>query len=146
MGAPVKHPTEPGHNPSVAHEHTDANTRAITSFGITLAFAVIVVEIFLWWMFDHFASREARLSPPVSALISAQAPTEPPAPRLQGNPQLDMRQLRQAEDAVLNYYGWVDPDRGIVRIPIERAIDLIAWRGLPDFKAPAKRQASNQEP
>jgi hypothetical protein len=140
MEAPVKHPIEPGNNPSVAHEHTDADTRAITRFGIALAFAVIIVQVFLWWMFDHLSSREAKLSPPVPALITAQAPTEPPAPRLQGDPQLDMRKLREAEDAVLNHYGWVDPDRGIVRIPIERAIDLIAQRGLPDFKTQAKRQ------
>jgi hypothetical protein len=74
------------------------------------------------------------LSPPVPALIREQAPKEPPEPRLQGNPQVDMKQMLVEEDAVLHHYGWVDPDRGVVRIPIERAIELAGGRGLPQFQ------------
>lgn len=146
MEAPVNQPIEPENNPSVAHERSDANTRAITKFGIALVFTVIIAELFLWWLFDHLSSRAVRLNPPPSALIIQQAPKEPPEPRLQGNPQLDMRKLRQAEDAVLNHYAWVDPDHGIVRIPVQRAIDLIAQRGLPVFKAQAKPETSKMEP
>jgi DNA-binding GntR family transcriptional regulator len=36
-----------------------------------------------------------------------------------------------AETAILHSYGWVDRDAGIVRIPIERAIEILAERGLP---------------
>ena len=39
--------------------------------------------------------------------------------------------IRAAEDQILNSYGWVDRSKGIVRIPIDRAIDLLAKRGLP---------------
>ncbi len=39
--------------------------------------------------------------------------------------------LRPGEDAILNSYGWVDQKNGIARIPISRAIDIIAARGLP---------------
>ena len=45
--------------------------------------------------------------------------------------------MLQDEDSVLNHYGWVDPERGVVRIPIDRAIDVIATRGLPRFTASA---------
>ena len=38
----------------------------------------------------------------------------PPEPRLQTNPKQDLRDLRAAEDKVLNSYGWVDRNRGIV--------------------------------
>jgi hypothetical protein len=31
----------------------------------------------------------------------------------------------------LGGYGWVDEERGIVRIPIDRAIDIVARRGQP---------------
>jgi hypothetical protein len=55
----------------------------------------------------------------------------PPEPRLQISPQQDMRQMRAAEMAALHSYGWVDRQAGIVRIPIERAIELLAERGLP---------------
>ena len=118
-------------NPTVAHERTDADTRAITQFGIALALVVVLSQLALWWLFISFTRRESKLSPPVTALVRAQAPTEPPEPRLQANPQADMRTMREKEDTILNHYGWVDPNRGVVRIPIDRALDLVAEHGLP---------------
>jgi hypothetical protein len=35
------------------------------------------------------------------------------------------------QDEKLNSYGWIDRSNGIVQIPIERAMDLLAQRGLP---------------
>ena len=43
----------------------------------------------------------------------------------------EMMALRARQDAELNSYGWIDRSNGVVRIPIERAMDLIAQRGLP---------------
>src|SRR6266436_2558653 len=135
MEGPVNYPNEPESNPTVAHEETDADTHAITQFGIALALVLVLSQLGLWWLFNSFTRRESKLSPPVSALVRAQAPTEPPEPRLQANPQADMRTMREREETVLNHYGWVDPNRGVVRIPIDRALDLVAERGLPQFKA-----------
>ena len=39
--------------------------------------------------------------------------------------------MRRAEDALLKNYGWIDQKTGIVRIPVDRAIELLAKRGLP---------------
>ena len=131
----MNYPTERESNPTVAHEETDADARAITRFGIALVLILVLSQLALWWLFNSFTRRESKLSPPVSALVRAQAPTEPPEPRLQANPQADMRTMREREETVLNHYGWVDPNRGVVRIPIDRALDLVAERGLPQFKA-----------
>ena len=38
----------------------------------------------------------------------------------------DLRSLRAREDGELHSYGYVDKTRGVVRIPIERAMDLLA--------------------
>jgi hypothetical protein len=138
----MKHPIEPDNNPSVAHEHSDADARSITHFGIAITFLLVVSQLVLWWMFSSFSKREQKLSPPVPALIRTQAPKEPPEPRLQANPQSDMRQMVQEENEVLNHYGWVDPDRGVVRLPIARALDIVAQKGLPQFKATAETPAS----
>jgi hypothetical protein len=40
-----------------------------------------------------------------------------------------LRALRAAENAILEHYGWVDRDKGVVHIPIDRAMDLLAERG-----------------
>ncbi len=52
-------------------------------------------------------------------------------PALQANPAQDLMKMRAAEDAILNTYGWVDQSAGIVHIPIDQAIDLVAEQGLP---------------
>jgi len=44
---------------------------------------------------------------------------------------LDIWRLRANEDAVLNSYGWADRRAGTVRVPIDRAMDLLVERGLP---------------
>ncbi len=134
----MKPPIEPDNNPTVAHEPTDADSRSITQLGIAVTFFLIVSQLALWWVFSSFSKREQKLSPPVPAIIRTQAPKEPPEPRLQANPQSDLRKMRQEEDEVLNHYGWVDPDRGIVRLPIGRALDIVAQKGLPQFKATAE--------
>jgi hypothetical protein len=54
-----------------------------------------------------------------------------PTPRLQtddGNQ--DIVELHEREDLLLQNYTWADQTKGKVRIPIERAMELIAQRGL----------------
>jgi hypothetical protein len=63
-----------------------------------------------------------------------------PTPRVQtddGNQ--DVADLHAREDLLLDNYTWVDQSQGKVRIPIERAMQIIAQKGLP--VAPAVQQA-----
>jgi hypothetical protein len=60
----------------------------------------------------------------------------PPEPRLQIRPQADLEQVRANETAQLNGTGWIDRDRQVAHIPIDRAIDLLAQRGLPGWPSP----------
>ena len=39
--------------------------------------------------------------------------------------------MRAEEDRILNSYGWVDAQRGIVRIPIAQAMAMTVAQGLP---------------
>jgi hypothetical protein len=50
-------------------------------------------------------------------------------PRLLVNQKLDMEAFRASEDMLLNNYGWVDRTQGVVHIPIDRAIALLAQPG-----------------
>jgi Na+-transporting methylmalonyl-CoA/oxaloacetate decarboxylase gamma subunit len=61
-----------------------------------------------------------------------------PTPRLEmddGNQ--DTADLHAREDLLLEHYSTVDGQPGTIRIPIERAMELIAQRGLPVNQAPA---------
>jgi hypothetical protein len=52
-----------------------------------------------------------------------------PAPQLQRTPLSDLENLKRKQQAQLTGYAWVDKDQGIVRIPIERAMQIVAARG-----------------
>jgi hypothetical protein len=50
-------------------------------------------------------------------------------PALRSDPAGDLRGYHARQQAALEGYAWVDRDRGLVRIPIERAMDILAARG-----------------
>lgn len=52
-------------------------------------------------------------------------------PRLEENERMELEDVRLQEEETLHSYDWVDEKSGIVRIPIERAMQLTAERGLP---------------
>jgi len=119
-------------NPDVAHEHSDVSVRGILLFTVVLFAFIVVTFVLVWWLFDYFAAREMRADRPLLPLVSSRpSGSLPPEPRLQVSPSQDMQAMRAAEDARLNSYGWVDQQAGIVRIPIDRAMQLLAERGLP---------------
>jgi hypothetical protein len=80
------------------------------------------------------AADEQLLSHNVTREVARQAPNFP-EPRLQVSPSLDLETFRAREDQQLQTYGWVDRKAGIVRIPINEAMDLVARRGLPTRSA-----------
>jgi hypothetical protein len=67
----------------------------------------------------------------------AQMHRMPPEPRLQPDPTIDMVHFREQEDSLVSNYGWVDSQNGRVRIPVSRAMAIIADRGLPARKGGA---------
>jgi hypothetical protein len=108
----------------------DVDVRAVTKFGLGLTGGVIIVAFLMWFLFDRFAAKEAQHSPRPEPMQLSNPQKAPPEPRLQPNPPLELKEFRAGEDAVLNTYGWVDPEKGIVRIPVSRAIELVAKEGL----------------
>jgi hypothetical protein len=60
----------------------------------------------------------------------------------------DIADLHAREDLLLDHYSWVDRSQGKVRIPIERAMELLAQRGLPQAQAVVKAplMTGDQEP
>lgn len=114
----------------VRHETTDISPRAVAWGLVSVGVLVVLTALLLWGVFRYFAAQHARLDPEIHPL-AVERPAEPPAPRLQPVPAVDMERMRRAEQQRLNSYGWVDRERGIVHIPIDRALELLEQRGLP---------------
>ena len=113
------------------HEQSDVNVSAIVVFVIVLVVVGVLIQGAVWALYRSFertASRPAEVEYPLAEGAMRRLP---PEPRLQVNPRGDLANLRRAEDQVLDSYGWVDRNAGIVRIPIEQAMKLMVERGVP---------------
>jgi hypothetical protein len=120
-------PTPPRDTPEVSHERSDVRVRAILSFGAGLLITAIVIHFGLYWLLEHYNRRVSR-----APTISEKRAEEPiPPPRLQVSPRTELARMRAREDQELQTYDWVDREKKIVRIPIDRAMELLAQRGLP---------------
>jgi hypothetical protein len=120
--------TPHSHTPGAGHETQDVNPRAIMIAALALGAVLVLVSIGAGFLLLHYAGREARQSAPASPLLESYGRRVPPEPRLQADPLGDLHALRAEEDALLHGYGRVDRKAGTVRIPIERAMDILAER------------------
>lgn len=138
-------------NPEVAHEHKDVHIGGILTFGMALLISTALIYLALWGLFKYFSAREIRTQPPPPALVPTVQQRLPPEPRLQGapghevHPLQELRDVRAHEDQMLHGYGWVDRPAGVVRIPVDRAMELLSERGLPS-RPPASQVKSPEVP
>jgi hypothetical protein len=123
-----------GHSPTdqqPGYELSDISTKVVVMFATALVVAGIVIHLLVWLLyvyFGHVASVTYSRQYPLSSVGPAPLPA---APMLQVRPRDELKQLRADEEAILTSYGWVDSSAGIVRIPIDRAMQLVLQRGLP---------------
>jgi len=112
------------------YERSDAKLRPLILFGVLLAFLIGGALAVSAW-FDHRLSDEFTRGErdPLSALRPP-----PPGPQLQAVPVAELRALHAREEHLLHSTEWVDPVNGVVRIPIDDALELVLREGLPARK------------
>jgi len=114
------------------YETQDVSLHSMVYSALGLAVLIILGFLASWFVFKYYV-RVQKLGPPASPFDNTR--TLPPAPRLQVNPAEDLKAYQAKEDAILHSYGWADKSAGVVRIPIERAMDLSLQRGFPVRKS-----------
>jgi hypothetical protein len=124
-------------DPQVGHELSDLRPGYIALFGIALTTVIVAAAVITSLLIHFIAAEQSRQETPVPRLAGEREAT--PGPRLQVDANKELRQMRAGEEAVLNSYGWVDKDSGIVRIPIQRAMEILAKKGLPARKQEQKK-------
>jgi hypothetical protein len=127
------------------YETEDFSPRAIRWFTAGLALLTVMVFVIMGWLLWTLSDGR----PPGQGIVTptVPAPNMSPAPDLQVASSQDYLNMRAVEEAQLHSYGWVDPQAGIAAIPIERAMELLAQRGLPVQKPPAEsRQPKKEQP
>jgi hypothetical protein len=133
-------------------ERQDIGSAGIIYFFVGLAAATVLIHFLLVGLYDFLDKREKAQQAPMNPLVtdtSADTRKIPekypdkvfPDPRLETDERNQLDQIRLTEEQKLSTYDWVDQKAGTVRIPIDRAMDLVAQRGLP-----VRQEASGQAP
>jgi hypothetical protein len=115
--------------PGAAYEHTDANIWPIVKFLAWTAVSAVLIHVGLGVVYQLLIeqSMEAGQRPYPLAVLEQRLP---PAPRLQQFPRNELYQFRLDEESLLQRYGWMNKDAGIVHIPVADAMRLAVERGL----------------
>lgn len=118
----------------------------IVWFVVILTVVTVMCQVLMWVLLKAFQYQgvEGTVSPVAAVVterqsaegriypgVSAVGLTDGPQPRLLVNEPATLAALHAREHEALTTYGWVDRNAGVVRIPVERAKELVLERGLP---------------
>ena len=151
-----------GHNADTGYEHEDLSPQGVFYFMGGVAVLGVVIYFILIGMY-RFLDNYDRTHQPAANPMAASTGVDPqtmnykqilqhaqetfPKPVLEHSEQTQYMEELKKENEVLGSYDWVDQKNGVVRIPIDRAMDLLAQRGLPVIsQADAARAASGDKP
>ncbi|MEO0249743.1 MAG: hypothetical protein ABIN58_09475 [candidate division WOR-3 bacterium] len=126
-----------------AYEVQDLAFQATLKFLFGLLGAVFFSLLLMWGFYAWLLPRPAQaelVKPPLETVRRL-----PPEPTLQGTPAQDIETYLAQQKARLEQYGWVDQNAGTVHIPIERAIEITAERGLPARSAVSPQRSAIRE-
>lgn len=131
-------------------ERQDLGVSTIVYFFIGIAVACVIAYFIVDGLYSFLDKRMQADQPAISPLVT-NAPTDVrhvprdypqsvfPSPKLEEDERNQLDRIRLQEEQTLATYDYVDQKTGVVRIPIDRAMDLIAQRGLP-----VRRGGTNQ--
>jgi hypothetical protein len=113
------------------HEQRDVDVLSLIAVAAMLFFSCVIIFLVVWGMMHYFKLHEpAKTAGQPNLPVTSSE--EFPKPRLEVKGPVDLANLRAAEEADLDSYRWIDRNSETVRIPIDRAMQLLVERGLPD--------------
>jgi hypothetical protein len=108
----------------------DVSFSGIVWFVVILTITTLFCAALVGGMFSYMFWSAVESEAPRSTLARPVG-TPPPGAVLLTDEPANLRTFRQTEDATLSTYDWIDRNAGTVRIPIDRAKELLLERGLP---------------
>jgi hypothetical protein len=135
-------------------EHQDLSPRGVMYFFAGLIALIAVIYAIAFGIYRYLDSynhaNQATMSPMVAPQADTRTVTEKntrafPEPRLEKSERTELREFIEQQDRKLATYNWLDKDKGIVQIPIDRAMDLIVQRGLPVRPAAKGQEQQRKE-
>jgi hypothetical protein len=146
-----------GHNSDVRFEPEDLSARPIITGLIVLGLVCVASYFIVLWIYTsldrYYAIHQSGQNPLAAVQNDTRHVTkteieEFPQPRLEEDERGQLDGVRMKEENTLNSYGWVDEGSGVIHIPIQRAMKLVAEQSLPaqPSNAQSAPQKSNAAP
>ena len=108
------------------HQGTDVQFPPIIKAAAIFIVVAAFIHAGVWLLYRHL--REQDRARDVSRTLVETKPPVPPEPRLQIDPAMDFQEYLRQQHEILNSYAWTARAEGKVRIPIERAMELVVER------------------
>jgi hypothetical protein len=132
-------------------EHEDLGSRGVFAFMIGLAVSIVIIYFIIVGMYRFLDNYERSQMATASPLITSKGAMsrvvtqedmdktfkDNGAPMLETNERGQLHDFLMDQETQLNSYGWVDEKAGVAHIPIERAMELLAQRGVPVYQPKA---------
>jgi hypothetical protein len=128
--------SDPANGPG--YETTDVQVGAISKFIVGLVLLMVVGGVLGFISYKLLDFRQKMTYADMKATPMQEKRVVPPGPLLQVTNHDDLLTFREEEAEKVNGHAtWADKGKNakIVRLPIDRAIELVSQRGLPVFKA-----------
>lgn len=127
------------HSTGRKYESSDAHVRGVFVTGVVLLGIMVLGLLLSWGVYAVWNRHTAAPGTHAETMTKPDLSKQPPGPNLQSDPHAALVALRRGEDSMLTSYAWVSRDSGIVRIPIDRAIELLVENGLPHQESKASK-------
>lgn len=147
-----QHPSHAAHDGRFDGRFGDRFDDEIRTRGVLVTTAILgglclLAMVLMWgmkrWVVDDIRAKNPPISPLADPTLDQRAVAERMprgVPVLQPSPEAELIQMRREQAKELHGWGWVDEAGGIVRVPIEVAMEQVLAKGLPS-RSPATSSA-----
>jgi hypothetical protein len=115
-----------GRTEELKHQGTDVRFSGVIAAAIVFVVALAFIFAGIWIVYRYLRTTDQQRD--VRRTFVETKPPVPPEPRLQVDPQADLQEYLQKQKETLTSYGWISRPEGTVRIPIDRAMQLVVER------------------
>jgi hypothetical protein len=120
----------PRQGSTTGHEANILQVRGLIVFAAALVGVNILVLVILAVVMREFSSEEKELDSLAVPRFAGDT-GDFPAPLIQPDPAEELARMKTEDLGRLNQYGWIDRAAGVAHIPVDRAIEILAKKGLP---------------
>ena len=120
------------------YEPTDAHAKPLVIFVVILTVSTLACFAIGFVTYRLLEKGQSMIDPGLHPMaVERHLPDG--VPRLQVKEAADLKVFREAQDVKVNGYGWISREASVVRVPVDKAMDLLLKNGELKSRADAQQ-------